>query len=137
MTGAGMKAMARLMRKALLAMQVDGVAYLLIDREEDIESTSMAAEVAAGVRGIIKLVDADNVVDWQDRNGALVAADIRGVASPGDLERRGLVGTHWRRRGIGACLRDMHGALSEGVSLGIAGATFRRVGGQSREETCG
>ena len=53
------------------------------------------------------------------RRGARAAADLRGVATPGDLERRGVVGAHWRRRGAGRRICDLHGALSEGVSLGI------------------
>ncbi len=51
--------------------------------------------------------------------GARGAADLRGVASARDLEGRAVVGASWRRRGAGGCIRDLHGTLGKGVSLGV------------------
>jgi hypothetical protein len=51
--------------------------------------------------------------------GAHAAVDLRGSATGGDLERRGVVGAHWRHRGPGGRICGLHGTLGEGVSLGI------------------
>ena len=51
--------------------------------------------------------------------GAGAAAHLRGVAAPGDLEGRRVVGAHGRRRGAGRGVRRVHGALGEGVSVGV------------------
>ncbi len=60
------------------------------------------------------------------------AVDLRGVAAARDLERRGVVGAHGRRRGVGGGICDLHGDLGEGVSLGIErglhwASSFRKI----------
>jgi hypothetical protein len=50
---------------------------------------------------------------------ARAAVDLRGVAAARDLERRGMVGPHGRRRGASCCVRNLHGDLGEGVPLGV------------------
>ena len=53
------------------------------------------------------------------RGGASAAANLRRVAARRDLERRRVVGAHGRRRGAGGGVCRLHGALGEGVSLGV------------------
>jgi len=62
--------------------------------------------------------DAHEILATNSRR-ARAAAELRGVLAPGDLERRSVVGAHWRRRGTGRCICDLHRTFIEGVSLGM------------------
>lgn len=74
-TGTGVP-LAKLMRQALATAQVDGVAYLLADSSDDASYVSAAAESIAGRRGIIQPIDADQVLNWTDWRGQMVAAIV-------------------------------------------------------------
>src|SRR5450432_3690677 len=51
--------------------------------------------------------------------GESPAAGLRRASTPGDLERRALVGARRRSSGTRRDLRRVHRALREGVSLGV------------------
>lgn len=68
--------LASLMRRALRKAQVDAVSYLLADSNVTETFPSAAAEIAAGKRGIIRVIDPDQLVWWRVWNGHIVEAVI-------------------------------------------------------------
>ncbi len=55
------------------------------------------------------------------RGGASAAANLCGGASPGNLERRRMVGARRRCSSIGSSFCGLHRSFCEGVSLGVTG----------------
>jgi hypothetical protein len=58
--------------------------------------------------------------------GKSCAANLHGAVARTDLQRRRVVGSRGRRSGTGGGVCRLHGALGEGVSLGVA-KIFGRV----------
>ncbi len=72
-TGSGMP-LPVLMRRAMRWAQIERACYLLADANEAGVYVSAGQEAAAGKRGILRLVRADNVINWRDWQGQPVEA---------------------------------------------------------------
>ena len=68
----------KFMREVVLAAQIDRDAYILPDstKRPDAGPMSKAQAAAAGVRTVLKRVDADAVAWWRDYDGAMVEAIV-------------------------------------------------------------
>ena len=71
-----------------------------------------------GVSGLF--VPVDIAAASAPGSGQSCAANVRGLTARRHLEGRRLVGSCGRRRGTGRGVYRLHGALGEGVSLGVA-----------------
>ena len=98
----------------------------------------IGAAILYPMLGPLRTVRAASIAATRAPNScAHVAADLRGVVAPGDLERRGVVGAHWRCGGAHRRICDLHGTLSEGVSLGIARpGRNAHISGRPRQTAC-
>ena len=66
----------RFMKKCLRKAQVDGIAYLLADSNDPDLYPNAAIEADAGKRGILRMVNADDVYNWNYYNGVMTEALI-------------------------------------------------------------
>lgn len=64
------------MKRATRRAQTEGAAYLLADSSDPLVYTTKAQEQAAGKRGIITIVNADQVIWWRCYKGMVVEAVI-------------------------------------------------------------
>jgi len=71
-------------RKQSRKAATDGLAYVLVDANDPNTYTTAAQENAAGKRGILRAIDADDVIWWRDWQGEVVEAVVLCSDKSGD-----------------------------------------------------